>query len=234
MECIVAAHQPNYLPWLGFFYKITQSNVFVFLDNVQYSKGSYQNRVQICLNKQPFWLTQPVRIRGYSRALTKEIKFADVLWAKKHMETIRYAYGKHPYFKDIKPFMELYSHEIENQSEFNMKATSLICQLLGIETKLVIASQLDLPKINNATERIINITKCVEGTTYLSGEGGKKYQDESLFEKAKIGVKYSGFVPKPYPQFGCSNFIPGLSIIDAICNMGKAGVSSIMHQTFST
>ncbi|WKZ19226.1 MAG: WbqC family protein [Candidatus Jettenia sp. CY-1] len=234
MECIVAIHQPNYLPWLGFFYKITQSNVFVFLDNVQYSIRTYQNRVQICLNKQPFWLTQPVRTRGYSRALTKEITFADLWWTRKHIKTIEHAYSKHPYFKEIKPLMELYSYETENQSEFNMKAISLICQLLGIETKLVIASQLDLPEVNNATERIINITKCLDGTTYLSGEGGKKYQDESLFEKAKIGIRYSDFVIKPYPQPGCLNFIPRLSIIDAICNIGKAGVSNILHQTFCT
>ncbi len=230
MGRVVSIHQPNYLPWAGYFHKIASSDVFVFLNNVQYSKNSYQNRVQICLNREAFWLTQPVKTKGLFKAYTNEIRFVDESWMQKHAKTLIQCYGKHPRFKDIEPLMEMYGEPAENMSEFNIRAVRLLCRILNIGTETLVASDFNLPEFADATERLVNITLRAGGTVYLSGSGGRSYHNEELFKQANVDVVYSGFEQIPYSQMNCSRFVPGLSIIDLICNLGAEGAARIVKR----
>lgn len=228
MNRIVAVHQPNYLPWLGYFYKIAHSDVFVFLDNVQYSKNSYQNRVQICSQSGPFWLTQPVKTKGNFKNLTNQIQFADMRWIGKHRKTLEASYGRHPYFNNIRRLLEIYEEPLDSLSSFNIKAIKRTCELLALDADIHVASSLDMPDFADATERLVSIVNHVGGTVYLSGAGGRNYHNARLFHDAHIELVFSDFEARPYKQLCSSTFVPGLSIVDAICNLGIDKVSQML------
>lgn len=227
-ERVVAIHQPNYLPWLGYFYKIAHSDVFVFLDDVQFSKNSYQNRVQVYSGQDLFWLTEPVRTKGAFKALTTEICFADESWKERHRKTLVQFYRRHPFFREVEQLLDIFDAPSARLSEFNIGAIRKICAFLGLGKEMVVASELNLGDLNDATERLAHIIRAVKGEVYLSGSGGKKYHDEGEFGRYGIGVKYSDFNSPPYSQIGRETFQPGLSIIDALSNIGRKGVRDML------
>ena len=96
---IISAHQPAYLPWCGYFQRISMSDVFVILDEVQFEKNSFTNRNQIKTSNGVFWLTVPVRLKGHLSSNIKQIEISDNgQWAKKHWKTIKQNYLKAPFF----------------------------------------------------------------------------------------------------------------------------------------
>ena len=128
---IVAIHQPNYLPWLGYFYKIIHCDLFVFLDNVLHSKSGYTHRNRIKTKEGPRWVSVPLS--------TKEIRINDVLisndrnWRSKHRNLIINAYGGAPYFEKYNPYFEhVYSSNWEKLADLNENLIKTICELLVI------------------------------------------------------------------------------------------------------
>ncbi|MCX7829465.1 MAG: WbqC family protein [Acidobacteria bacterium] len=226
----VAIHQPNYLPWLGYFNKIQKCDVFVFLDNVQYSKNSYTNRTQILSNTGRMWLTQPVSLSGHFGCEIKDITIAVADWKEKHKKTIRQFYCKHKFFNDLALLIDYYDEvNSQNLAEVNISLIMKICEILKIERKFIISSKLSLSESCDATDRIVQIMKYLRGTVYLSGKGGMKYHDERLFKENGIVVEYLIWKDKPYQQYKRNSFEEGLSTIDAIANIGIAGVSQLLQ-----
>lgn len=220
----VAIHQPNYLPWLGYFYKMQQADVFILLDHVQYSKNSYQNRVQVKGPNGVQWLTAPVSLRKGAFQPTSEIEFADQKWKQKHIKTIEANYGRCDFF-------ETYAHELfdllsssENRmSCFNERLILWLRDKLGISSKIVRSSELEVQ--GEASEMLINLVQKVGGTEYLCGQGAQKYQEDDLFEKAGLSLKYSDFKTKAYAQ-RWGDFVSGMSAIDFLFNEGFEAVAA--------
>jgi hypothetical protein len=222
MERIIAIHQPNFLPWLGYFYKIYKSDIFVFLDNVQFTKNSYQNRVKIKSPQGAIWLTEPV-LHNFGQ-LTNEVKLNNKeRWIDKHLKTLEMNYKRAKYFKEIYNLLaEIYlSKEWEYMSELNITFIKSISNYLGIKRKFLLASNLNVS--GNSTDLLIGIIKKVDGNIYLSGKGGVKYQDEEKFSQNNIKLVYSDFKHPVYPQLW-GEFIEGLSIIDLLFNCGKDSI----------
>jgi len=220
----VAIHQPNYLPWLGYFHKLAIADVFVILDTAQFAKNGYQNRVQIKTSQGPTWLSQPVSLSGKSFSNTSEIGFANPVWKRKHLKTLQANYAKAPHFRDIFPKLEEYfGAGDDNLATFNTGAIELIKNLLGVTCEIRLAS--DLPSEKGSTERLVELIQWVGGDRYYSGKGGVNYQDEGLFEAAGINLEITGFKPSEYSQLH-GEFVPGLSIVDYLFNCGTdvAGV----------
>ena len=223
-EKITAIHQPNFLPWLGYFYKIAHCNTFVLLDNVDFQQGNHNsitNRTKIKLGNEEKFITIPVKKNSESK-LIKDIKIdKQKLGFKKNLKSIQFNYSKAPFFKEVFPIVEnlfFLSEELENLSEANEKGIKTISNLLKITTPIINASTLSI-KSEDRNDRIIQICKCTNSQIYLSGSGGKKYHDESLFYNQGIKIKYTGFTAKPYRQI-TEPFIPGLSVIDVLMNCG--------------
>lgn len=214
----VAIHQPNYLPWLGYFYKIQQVDVFILLDDVQYSKNSYQNRVQIKGSNGAQWLTQPVSLKSGAFQKTNELQFADERWKKKHIKTVEANYGRCSYFEKYSTeLFDLISSSEKRLSLFNESLISWVNSKLELQTKMFRSS--DLQCEGTSTQLLVELVKRVGGTDYLAGKGSQNYQDDELFSAAGIKTHISDFSVQTYPQ-RWGDFVAGLSIIDLLFNLG--------------
>lgn len=223
---IIGIHQPNYIPWIGYFYKIMSCDKFVFLDDVQYIKNSYINRNKIKTPQGDSWLTLPVYFKGNFGENINKIKLKNELnWNEKHLKTIEMNYKKSPffqkYFNDLK---EIYSIKYEYISDLNISIIKYILKVLDIKTEILLSSELQIE--GSSTERLINICKALGGDKYFSGKGGEKYQDEDLYSENKIDLIYTDFVHPHYPQLW-NEFLPNMSMLDFLFNCGEECVHII-------
>ena len=226
----IAIHQPNYIPWLGFFRKMSISDIFVIFDDIQFEKGGLTNRVALRISDQQKWLTQPIIKRGILDLNIYDIKFSsDVNWREKHFQTIEQNYRRRPFYIELKKLLEeLYSHYSATLVDFNINAIQIISTELGIKAKILRSSDLIYLRDTNASEKLASICRNLDGDIYCSGNGGKKYNDLSIFGLYNIAVSYDeNWKAAQYEQG--SEFIPGLSIIDVIANVGVKGTTKLLY-----
>lgn len=227
----IGIHQPNFFPWLGYFYKIFMSDKFVFLDNVQIelsSQQAYVNRTKIKSPQGSDWITCPV---SKQLSLTREIKdtsfVQNVIWKKKIIKTLFLNYKKSNYFdENFVFFEELINTDIQLIGPYNINIIKSICTYIELDTPLYIASELNLQS-SEKNNRIIEICKTLNSNFYLSGKGGTKYHDSNLFQSNNIQVIDLNFEHPVYSQL-TPNFIQGLSIIDVLFNCGKTHTLSLI------
>ena len=217
---IVAIHQPNYIPWQGYFYKMLNCDIFVFLDNVQFSKNSIINRNKIKTNSGETWLTVPVLTKNSHQQLIRDVRInRTVDWRRKHKNSIQQYYIKAPFFKKYAPhLLDLYSKDWERLVELNTALIKFVTDCLDIKKEFINASTLGLS--GKSTDLLIEVCKKLNGDVYLSGEGSKKYMDEEKFKEAGIKIKYTDFKQTKYSQL-YGDFIPNLSILDLFFNCGR-------------
>lgn len=222
---IVAVHQPQYLPWLGYFDKIRIADVFCYLDNVQYKKNEWQNRNRIKTAQNWQWLTVPVRYRFPQKINEVEINNS-VNWKKKHLQALITNYSKAPYFKDyITPLEDLFTKDWELLSEFNIGLLERLREFLNLHDKPAIpASSMVLR--DDPTERLIDICKAVGADTYLAGQDGRTYMDLERFRANGITVITQEFKHPVYPQL-YDEFQSHMSIVDLLFNCGPESIKII-------
>jgi len=215
---IVSVHQPNFLPWIGYFYKIAKSDIFVYLDNVQFIKRSFINRVKIKTITGTNWMTVPVKTkRRYLQSINETKIDNETDWRKKFLGIIKANYSKSPYFKKYFKSLELYfSNDFNYLTNFNMGLTEWVLSELSIKTKILKSSEI-INDMDNPTERIVIICKKLNADAYLSGFGGEKYQERDKFENQNINLIVYDFNHPVYEQLW-GDFIPGLSILDYMFN----------------
>jgi hypothetical protein len=217
---IISVHQPQYMPWLGYFEKIAKSDSFVFLDNVQYKEREFQNRNKIRTKDGSSWLTVPVISKGEGRQNISDVKIDnEVAWQRKHLASLRSSYARAAFFKDYYPyFEEVLGRQWVYLKDLNIEITKFILKELSISTPITFES--DLGVTTMSTQRIIDICKKLKADTYFSGSGGRDYLEESLFAKAELKLVYQKFEHPQYQQ--CYEpFEPYMSIVDLIFNQGK-------------
>ncbi len=215
----IAIHQPNFFPWIGYFYKIKSSDYFVFLDDVQYSKNSYTNRVNIIYEKKQTWLTLPVNSKLGLKI--NKVFVADKSWKDKHLSKITNAYRKTKFFLEVFDKVKNLFDEIdsENLATINQLIICSVSNWLELNKKFYISSELNINKDLKGDDRLIEIIRTLGGNTYFSGKGGNKYQNEEKFKSANISLRYSNFKEKRYNQQS-NDFIYGNSILDLLFNLG--------------
>lgn len=219
---VIAIHQPNFMPWPGFFYKIKASDAFVILDDVDYQSGnatSITNRTKIKTPQGELFISVPVK-KGAT--LIKDVLIDNAQpWRKKMLKTIQQNYSKAPFFQEYFPQFE---NEINKQhthlATLNTELIKLGCAWLDINTPIHLSSELGV-NTDDKNERIIEICKRLGGTTYLSGNGARKYNDEARFNANGIQLQYTSFVQRPYSQLH-GEFVPGLSVLDFVFNCGSS------------
>ena len=226
-ERIVAIHQPNYFPWLGYADKILRSDVFVFLDTVQFQRRNYTNRTQVRIGEKAHWLTVPVS-GEYHDAITK-IQISNAAhWRRKHLSTLQRNYSKSDYFAEIWPLVQdLLLREWTKLSELNMCIGRWYGEVLDSRTEFVAASDLALPPELGASSLLAEIARRVSGTAYLSGEAGKKYLDQAAFDDVSVSLQWQEFKQREYPQLG-QGMVLGLSALDCLFNCGAAGAIELL------
>ncbi|MBI5816636.1 MAG: WbqC family protein [Nitrospinae bacterium] len=231
---IAAIHQPNFFPWMGYFRKIAMADVFVFLDTVQFprtSRGSWINRVKILVDGEPRWLTCPiVRSEGIG-------SIADIMidngqpWREKMVKTLAHFYGKAPCFAPVIQWVEPMIHRPSvSLAEYNIANIMEISERLGLSPKFERQSQTSDPGVleKSGSERLAAICQMAGADTYLAGDGAAGYEDESVYEKAGVRLVKSGFANPRYHQYGLKDFAPGMSILDALFNIGAEKTAELV------
>ncbi len=222
---VVAIHQPQYLPWLGYFDKLDRCDVFCLLDTVQYKKNEFQNRNRIKTSQGWQWLTVPVTYRFPQRIHEVGVN-QTVDWQRKHLEALKTNYSKAPFFDTYyASFEEFYQRSYEMLVDVNVASIELLMELLGFERKLVLASSLKVD-IEDPTLRLVKICQTLGGVAYLSGRDGAKYMDLDTFHSHQLEVVFQDFHHPEYSQ--CYGpFEPNLSVVDLLFNCGPESLTII-------
>jgi hypothetical protein len=222
---IVAVHQPQYLPWLGYFDKMRRADVFCYLNDVQYKKNEWQNRNRIKTAQNWQWITVPVRYRFPEKI--NEVQINNTThWSKKHLQALITNYSRAPYFKAyISIFEDIFSKEWELISELNVYLIERLRSVLDIQEKRTVISS-DLNLRNDPTDRLIDICKALGADTYLAGQGGVDYMDLERFKKNGLKLIIQEFNHPIYPQL-FKDFQPHLSVVDLLFNCGLESMNII-------
>lgn len=219
MTKTIVIHQPDFLPYLGFFHRFLHADLWVVLDSVQFlnNSKSWHNRDKIKTANGTTWLSASVQ-KCPQKTPIDEVLFSSNDWKQKNLALINHNYKKSPYYDEIFPYIKkIYAFESEKMIDFNLNAIKILCSMFQTEINYIKASELNSK--GQKTELLLDIAKKTASTHYLSGIGARNYLDESVFEKENIKVLWQNFKHPIYPQlFG--EFIPYLSSIDLLFNCG--------------
>jgi len=219
----VAIMSPSFLPWAGYFNMIKNSDVFIFLDDVQYKKRSWGQRNRIVdISKNNYqWLTVPIISKGkyHQENRDVEIDLEDKNYDKLSKKII-FNYKSTPYFDDFfKQIEDIIEKKNKRLIDLNIDLVKMICKYLKIEKEFLFSSSFNL--ISKKSQLLFDLTKAVNGTVYLSAPGSKVFFDENNpFVESDIELEYSNFLCKKYNQKS-RNFLSHCSIIDMIFNIGN-------------
>jgi hypothetical protein len=217
----ISIFQPTYLPWLGFFKAIDLADKFVFLDDVQFEKHSWQSRNRIKTANGELMMTVPI-IRNFPQLINEvKINYAQD-WVRSHLKSIQMNYCKAPFFSEVFPRLEsIYNQRTEKILDLNINIIKDICDFLEIKTEFIISSDLGVAKFHK-NEKIAAILEKLGATQYFYAPGSAEYMKAGAALYKKIGVELISLkLEHPvYPQLH-GKFISYLSIIDLLFNCGK-------------
>ena len=221
--------QPTYLPWIGYFELISSVDVYVVFDHVQFVKKSWQQRNKIKTANGIIFLTVPIeRSERSTRICDIKISYDHGDPLEKHWKTISLAYGKSKYFNKYESiFKEIYFKKHVYLRDLNVEIIKKSYEILGLSPKIIFSSELDLnDEVMNKTEKIISLCKKA-GISYLyDGKLAEDFIDTTLFEKENISIKFQDFIHPKYEQLW-GDFVPYMSIIDLLFNMGEKSMEII-------
>lgn len=230
----LVAHQPEYLPYLGFFYKAKRADKFIFVDHVQFQKEGFknehfQNRNRIRTGPGLdgwIWLTIPVITKNKMFQKINEVEIDNSrFWAKKHWKSIYLNYKKAPFFNKYKDFFEqIYSKKWKKLADFNETIICYLFEQLDIDIPIYKSSDYNFK--GKKTDLIIEMCQELNADAHLSGPGGKHYVDEKKFKINGLEHKFSDFKHPVYVQ-QFKPFIPNMSIIDLLFNCGPESAKII-------
>lgn len=216
---VVAIHQPDYISWLGYYYKMSRSDVFVYLDNCQFSNDNFHhwNRLKtpqgFCRVKVPVeqHLGDPI-----NRVRTRD----ELGWKEKHLRTIEMNYARARHYQDFYPrFREMLLADYPSLADMNITINTEIARNFGFTMPLLKAS--DLPVTSLHEQRVLDIITYLGGDVYISGHGAEAYQTEEHFTERGIRLVYTDYVPIEYRQlWPQAGFVPYMSVLDYIFNCG--------------
>jgi hypothetical protein len=229
---MVAIMQPTYLPWAGYFSMINKSDCFVFLDDVQYARRSWQTRNRISINGVEHIISVSTVKAPRDRQIKDIFVHNEICWRKDHQKTIDQAYSKAPYGRDIVERVSnvLADESLERLADLNITIIREITNMLGITASFIRLSELKCS--GKRSEYLIDICRRVGATSYLSPEGSRGYliDDGYIDWLEELPLIYHNFDARPYPQHGVKHFIPYLSVIDVIANLGVDGTREYLGE----
>jgi hypothetical protein len=212
--------QSSYLPWKGYFDLIQSADVFVYYDEVKYTKNDWRNRNRICARNGVQWLTIPVSHDAVKLKIS-EVRLPDARWQQDHSKTLLHTYRPAPYFAQLEPLVRDFYHARTWSflSELNRHCTERIASLLGITTQFLDSKNFKLD--GGRVERLVSLLQQIGATEYLSGPSAREYLagSEGLFAAAGIRVRFKDYTGYPeYPQLH-TPFEHAVSVVDVLANV---------------
>lgn len=221
----VFVHQPEYIPWIGFFDKLARCDTFVIYDDAQYQHGGFHNRNKIRNRNGWEWLTIPIK-HGHPQTI-KDVKISGDEWKNKHLSALILNYEKAPYFKDYFPIIKdaiSFNHEL--LIGLNLHLIRAVSDILGIKPIMMRSSEFPYGG-KEKNEKLVSMCKFLGADTYLCGSGGKNYVDETMFSQANIKLEWHSYTHPAYDQ-RFEGFEPNMSVIDLLFNMGPDAKGILM------
>jgi WbqC-like protein family len=218
-----------YFPWVGMLEQVRLADIFVHYDDVQFSKGSFTNRVQI---KQPngsvTWMTVPLQNQKVSQNIN-EVAFQDKKnWKSKHMAILESSFTRAPFRKDALDLAEIVlSQSYETIADLSRASLYALVDYFGLNrfTRFIDSTSLGIK--GSSSQRVFDVVKSLKGSRYITGHGAFNYLDHDLFEQSGIEVCYMQYQRKPYPQ-SHGVFTPYVSALDLIAHTGSAGIDYLV------
>jgi WbqC-like protein family len=217
---IVSAYQPYFSPFAGFFSKAVHSNIIVLMDSVQFPRGTtWLTRNRFKNDQGTLWMTIPVWKKGLGFQKINEVRICrEGRWAKKHLESLRTAYAKAPFFEDHLPFLEaVFTGIPERLVDLNLNIIKHLMKHLEISPKVILLSDLD---IDSKEPRLsVEVCRKLDASHFLALSGARKYLDKTTFQEAGVELQFINPRYPVYPQLW-GTFVPNLSAFDLLFNCG--------------
>lgn len=221
----VVVLQPQFFPWRGVFEQIRLADEFVHLDDAQFQKGGFTNRVQLKSASGPLWLTVPVLRSGrLPRIDDVEIDYRSS-WREKHLRTLALNYARAPHLASARALLtDVYAERPRTIADLDIAALERCCAELGLRPAFTRSSQ--TPVATAKTERLVDLLAPRGATRYVTGLGALDYLDDRLLRDAGIAVDVMAYTRRPYPQLHGA-FDPHVSILDTIANLGPDAAAAL-------
>jgi WbqC-like protein family len=218
----IVISQSMLFPWVGLLEQIRLADIYVYYDDVQFSKGSFVNRVQIKTDRGQQWLTVPV-MQKFGQAIEDVAIDNRQNWQERHLQLLRCAYDCAAFRDEMLALvMRIYSRSYETIGSLSRASLMAVVEYFGLSINCQFIDVADLRISGASSRRVFEIVTALQGTQYITGHGAAKYLDHQLFESAQIDVSYMEYQKKEYPQLHGS-FTPFVSSLDLMANCGKAG-----------
>lgn len=226
----LVVEQPNYVPWLGYFDLLDRADVWVWYDDVQYTKRDWRNRNRVAGDGDPVWLTIPVQAQAHRDKTIAEMEIDHrQLWARKHLATLRHFYGRAPFFEPVFEIVRRHLEEPpEKLADLTIGLNEDLCEFLGIGAELHRSSRLDGVEGVKA-DRILSVCRRVEPTVYLSGPAARDYLSPDPFDAAGIELEYISYRYDGYPRGGQPERTD-LSILDPLFWTGADATRELIRR----
>ena len=219
----VAILQSNYIPWKGYFDLIRSVDIFVFYDQVKYTKNDWRNRNKICSPNGLQWLTIPIEANSVKKMIN-EVLIVDDQWQRLHLKTLRQAYCRAPFFSVLEPILyDIYlKQKWGNLSNLNQDIVKKISSHLGLTTKIIDSQKLEIG--GDRIARLLGILKKLGATEYLTGPSARAYlhEHETLFSEAGIRLFYKEYNGYPEYNHHCKPHCHEVSILDLLAWVNPA------------
>jgi hypothetical protein len=222
--------QSMYFPWVGLLEEIKLADILVHYNDVQLSRNSFVNRVEIYTEHGIRWMTLPLENFHRGQYIDEVLVSEKTDWRTRHCNQLTAAYRKAPYFNEMMKVVEtVFSQKINNLGELTKTSIMALVDYFDLNKNLITYNSRDLGINGSSSQRVRDIVKCLNGDIYITGHGAKKYLDHNLFEESGIEVRYMDYQYISYPQIR-GKFTPFVSALDLIANCGKKGASVISSQ----
>lgn len=230
---IITIHQPEHLPWLGFFNKISKAEKYVILDSVQYEKNYFQNRNKILGTNGVQWIGIPVvNTKHMEGSIATTLIASDpknIKWKEKYLQTIKQSYGKYEFFNEVYPLLEdALNTDSKYLCDINISIIKNFCFALDIHPEFIRSSDLNVSGLKS--DLILDICMKTNADVYIAGPSGRDYLDMKSFSDNGIVVKFNDFNHPTYPQKRTDEFISHLSALDLFMNVGFKEAKKIMME----
>lgn len=219
----VVISQPMYFPWAGYMGQMAQADCYIWLDDAQFSKGSFTSRVQVKSTNGRNWMSIPLEKKGAFQEI-RQLSAADSDWLRSHRELLRQQLAGAPH---LPLALSVFDESVTRDALVDLLIAS--CEVPALEMGILPAEILrssEMGVFGRSSQRVVDLVRAVQGTRYLTGHGAARYLDHHLFEDAGIAVEYMAYDVAPWPQFH-GEFTPFVTILDAMAHLGKSAANHL-------
>jgi hypothetical protein len=223
--------QSMLFPWVGLLEQIRLGDVFVHYDDVQFSKGSFVNRVQVKTHQGMKWMTVPLENLHLGQKIEDVQPKPGREWKQRHLDFLAQCLAGTPYAKDALDLVDrVYECEYRGMGALARQSMLALAEYFGLAAPDKFHDVKSLAVGGSGSQRVLAVAKSLGATTYITGHGAMAYLDHEAFERSGVTVEYMNYQCRPYPQMH-GDFNPYVSALDLVANCGRDGARYICSTT---